>query len=54
MRFSVCLFVFFPLVKGSIFRSVYMEMNLCSIYRHPIKIHIMKRKLGSEQPERFN
>lgn len=41
-------FFFFPLVKGSIFRSLYMEMNPCSIYRYPVKIHIMNRKLGSE------
>lgn len=48
MGFSVFWFFFPPLVKGSIFRSLYMEMNPCSIYRYPVKIHIMKRKLGSE------
>lgn len=45
---NVSFSVFFPLVKGSIFRSSCMEMNPCSIYRHPVKIHVMKRKLGSE------
>lgn len=40
--FGVC---FFSLVKGGIFRSLYMGMNPCSIYRDPIKIHFMKRKL---------